>query len=259
MLTAGVTALAVLLLSKSESSGGSAAVGSYAADLNKTPAKLRNIGILLRTMINRGIYNKFVQAAILAIISKESEFIPQRENMNYTAQRIMDVFGLSAAEASQYAHNPEALANRVYGGKGGNAANEGYKYRGIGFVDFPADESIDYNQITFKRTYDRLGKDLGYDFVSNPELLLDPVIAAAAAVQYFYNAIASGKALGKLAQYNSTGINDFSNLTDAVNAIYNANAGWGISKAAILADRTGGRKKVMDRKEDLYNLVKMAA
>ena len=210
--------------------------------------KLRNIGLLISAMRAKGITNKFTIAAILAIISKESEFYPHRENLNYTAQRIAQVFKVPSGTANALAHNPQALGNYMYGNKGGNGAQEGFKYRGGGF-----------NQITFNRTYKRIGDEIGQDLEGNPDLLNNPKIAALAAAQYFTDAMRDGERLGKLQQYHADGINDFKNYTDSVNAVYNANAGWGISHAAILADATGGRKKALARIVPLYKLVLMTA
>jgi hypothetical protein len=196
----------------------------------------------------KGITNKYTIAAILAIISKESEFYPHRENLNYTSARIAQVFKVSKDIADELAHNPEALGNYMYGKRGGNSASEGFKYRGGGF-----------NQITFKRSYKRIGDEIGQDLEGNPDLLNDPKIAAAAAVQFFADAMRDGERSGKLKQYHADGINDFTNYTDSVNAVYNANAGWGISHADIIADATGGRKKALARIAPLYKLVQLTA
>src|SRR4051812_33114963 len=47
----------------------------------------------------------------------------QRENMNYTAKRMTQVWPSrfpTETSAAPYAHNPEKLANKVYGGRMGN-------------------------------------------------------------------------------------------------------------------------------------------
>lgn len=62
------------------------------------------------------------------------------ENLNYTAARLKQVWPRrfkddSVAEA--YAHNPEGLAEFVYGGRsdlGNDQPGDGYRYRGSGFI-----------------------------------------------------------------------------------------------------------------------------
>src|SRR6185312_2537590 len=73
-----------------------------------------------------GIDSPLVIAHVMAQISHECgaghEVV---ENLNYTASRMMQVWPSrfhSAAEASPYAGNPRALANKVYNGRMGNAS-----------------------------------------------------------------------------------------------------------------------------------------
>jgi putative chitinase len=68
---------------------------------------------------------------------------------------------------------PEAIANAVYSNRMGNGtieSGEGWKHRGMGL-----------KQLTGKDNHKRCGDALGADFVSNPELLLDPKWAALSA------------------------------------------------------------------------------
>ena len=83
-----------------------------------------------------------------------------RENMNYSASRLLQVFPKYFAKetASQYANKPELIGNKVYGGRMGNAPDEGYKFRGKGFL-----------QTTGKNNYTRLGNYLGVDLISAPD------------------------------------------------------------------------------------------
>jgi putative chitinase len=80
--------------------------------------------------------------------------------------------------ANQYARNPEKIANKVYGGRMGNAdegSGEGWKYRGRGI-----------KQLTGKENYQRCSEALGVDLVSDPDKLLDPKYAALSA-GWFWN------------------------------------------------------------------------
>lgn len=200
-----------------------------------------NVDAFIERSTAAGITNPNTIAAELSVIGKESNFIPQNENLSYTAKRIMEVWKdrISAATAKQLENNPIALGNYVYGPKFnpslGNAEGEGYKYRGRG-----------YNQITGRANYKKIGQQIGVDLVANPDLLNDPKNAAAAAVIFFQNGVKSLSQLGKLGDYHATGINDFKTPQDSLGAIYHVNAGVGKTKAKVEADTTGGRKKAID-------------
>ncbi|PZA12719.1 glycoside hydrolase family 19 protein [Rhodopseudomonas palustris] len=90
------------------------------------------------------------------------------ENLNYTAARMMQVWPSrfpTRASAEPYAHNPRALANKVYNGRMGNRAgsDNGWTYRGRGAA-----------QTTGREGYARLAALTGLDVVNEPDLLLDP-------------------------------------------------------------------------------------
>lgn len=68
---------------------------------------------------------------------------------------------------------PEAIANAVYSNRMGNGtpeSGEGWKFRGRGL-----------KQLTGKDNMTRCSAALGVDFVSNPDLLLEPIYAARSA------------------------------------------------------------------------------
>lgn len=78
------------------------------------------------------------------------KFAPVVENLSYSAKRLMEVWPKrfpTLTIATQYAHNPQKLANRVYGSRNGNTGpDDGWRYRGRGLV-----------QITFKDNYAKYG------------------------------------------------------------------------------------------------------
>ncbi|MCG6203138.1 glycoside hydrolase family 19 protein [Rhodopseudomonas sp. HC1] len=90
------------------------------------------------------------------------------ENLNYTAERMMQVWPSrfrTLASAAPYAHDPRGLANKVYNGRMGNApgSDDGWNFRGRGAA-----------QTTGREGYARLAKATGLDLVSHPELVNDP-------------------------------------------------------------------------------------
>jgi putative chitinase len=103
------------------------------------------------------------------------------ENMNYSAQRMMQVWpsrfpNLSSAEP--YAGNPKLLANKVYNGRMGNrpGSDDGYNFRGRGA-----------SQTTGRNGYERVAKATGIDVVAHPEYLIDPLYFLECGVSDFIN------------------------------------------------------------------------
>lgn len=100
-----------------------------------------------------------------------------QENMNYTAPRIMEIFGVGrhsaavpAAQAEGLAHNPEKLAERVYGAGNprkmkelGNQPGDGYPFRGIGPL-----------QSTGRGAAKRWGQKCAADFTADVSRMLAP-------------------------------------------------------------------------------------
>lgn len=97
------------------------------------------------------------------ILHESGALTIQQENMNYSARRMTQVWKRrfpTVESAQPYAHNPEKLANKVYGGRMGNVhPGDGWKYIGRGML-----------QITGRESYERFGNLLGVDLVNNPEL-----------------------------------------------------------------------------------------
>jgi putative chitinase len=122
------------------------------------------------------------QAAFIGQCMHESGgFKLLEENLNYSAKALMNTWPSrfpTEEIANQYARNPEKIANKVYGGRMGNAdesSGEGWKYRGRGI-----------KQLTGKENYQRCSEALGVDLVSDPDKLLDPKYAALSA-GWFWN------------------------------------------------------------------------
>jgi len=105
-----------------------------------------------------------------------------RENLNYSADRICVVWPSRFAnvyEARLYEYNPEALANKVYGGRCGNKdPGDGWKYRGGGPLG-----------VTFYDNYVLLRDLMGQDFDVMPELIEQPHYALEACIGWWESKI----------------------------------------------------------------------
>jgi len=182
-----------------------------------------------------GIVNPLVHQAILGVISKESGFNISRSEVPYNKtpnNRIRKIFGarvkgLSDDELDALKKDTTKFWDRVYGSDdptgmsqkyGNTEPGDGAKYLGRGL-----------NGLTFKSNYKRytdlLRKNgVNVDLVANPELLEKPEIAAEVNALYFLEGFASRESEKKFGNKNP---NDFKDLTTAVKAATNANAGWG--------------------------------
>jgi putative chitinase len=143
------------------------------------------------------------QAAFIGQCAHESgNFKTLEENLNYKPEALMRVWPSrfpDIATAMKYAHNQEAIANKVYGGRMGNGVEEtgeGWKYHGRGLI-----------QLTGKENYANCGLAIGVDLLSNPNLLNTPEYAALSA-GWFWNK----KSLNALADAG-----DFETMTKRIN------------------------------------------
>ena len=129
-----------------------------------------------------GITSPLLVAHVMAQISHECgaghDIV---ENLNYSAERMTQVWPSrfpSVASAQPYAHNPQALANKVYNGRMGNAvsSDDGWNFRGRGG-----------SQTTGREGYERVKKQTGLDVVARPGILIDPKFFLECAVSDFVN------------------------------------------------------------------------
>ncbi len=94
----------------------------------------------------------------------------QFENLNYSAERLPKVWPSrfkpkGPLNPTDYAHNPQKLANEVYGGRMGNTGpDDGYTYRGRGLMQLTGKDS--YREAT---TMLRKQNPAAPDFVSSPD------------------------------------------------------------------------------------------
>lgn len=187
--------------------------------------RMANVSLLMDTMENAGITNPYLQAAILGVIGKESKFLPKDERCynNTSNERIRGVFGAKVggyteSELTTLKKDCEAFFNVVYGGRYGNMADDGYKYRGRGF-----------NQLTFRGSYKSIGDKIGQNLVGNPDSVNDPYIASQVMIAFLKGRFAQTQ---YVKNYIENGIaNDAPNLESAVEVAAHANAGWGKSRS----------------------------
>lgn len=147
----------------------------------------------LQKMSAGGITDQTAQRNILAQIAAESGGVAKSENLNYSPKRLLELFpkyikDLDDARAL-IKQGPEAIGNRIYGGRMGNTATEGFMYRGRGLI-----------QLTGKANYEKYGKMIGVDLVNNPDLANDPEVAQMLAVAYFRDKQQKGVNLSDIGQ-----------------------------------------------------------
>ena len=122
-------------------------------------------------------------AAFLAQLGHESGGLSiLRENMNYSASRLLVVFPkhFTLEEATRYAYHPEMIGNRVYANRYGNgdeASGDGFRYNARGPIG-----------LTFKNNYRSAGAALKLDLVNGPDAVLDPRVGAMVA-GWFWGAL----------------------------------------------------------------------
>ena len=147
----------------------------------------------------------------------------QFENLNYSAERLPKVWPkrfqpIGPLDPVAFAHNPEKLANEVYGGRMGNVSlGEGFKYRGRGLL-----------QLTGKDSYLEATTILRQSFPDAPDFTSEP------------DAVISAEWCLKVAaaEWLSKGCNERADQ-DAINAITKAINGGLIG----LADRIEWTKR----------------
>ena len=147
------------------------------------------------------------EAAFLGQVGVEScEMTLLEENLDYSATRLLQVFPRyfrSADAAIEYAHQPEKLADFVYGNRLGNgpaSSGDGWRYRGRGLL-----------QLTGRTNYVEWSERLGLDLENNPDRLAQPAVAFTQAGRYW-----TMEGLNALADRR-----DFKGITRVIDGDYN--------------------------------------
>jgi len=129
-----------------------------------------------------GITSNLRLAHFLAQCALESmNFTAVVENLNYSAQRLLQVFPkyFRNVDVNAYARNPQKIGSRVYANRMGNgdeASGDGFKYRGRGYI-----------QLTGKNNYRAFSGFIGEDCVANPDLVATTHPLASAAFYFSSN------------------------------------------------------------------------
>lgn len=156
----------------------------------------QNIKLILDAALNQDITDVNQLAYILATVKTETG--------NFTP--ITEKYWVKGATQDQ----ARIHFDNKYNGIDGNipGTDDGYTYRGHGFV-----------QLTGRANYQNMGNILGVDLIDNPDLALDPNIAAQIADYGMLNGSFTGK---KLSDYINDTTVDFYNARRIING-YNYN------------------------------------
>ena len=129
-------------------------------------------------MSESGMSRKDAAMLLAQVAHESSELTRLEESLWYSAKRITQVWPSrfpAIASAEPYAGNPEALANKVYGGRMGNTnPGDGWAFHGRGPI-----------QLTGRSNYQAFELDTGYPALAYPANLLEPRMGAASAVWFF--------------------------------------------------------------------------
>jgi putative chitinase len=122
--------------------------------------------------------DKDLQDFLAQIIHESKGLTRLSEDLYYSAERMTEVWPhrFPTIESAQpYARNPEALANKTYGGRMGNTRpGDGWKFRGRSPI-----------MLTGYNNYAKVGKLVGQDLTVMPELLEQPHFALEACIAWW--------------------------------------------------------------------------
>ena len=183
---AGATASATLTASTPAGASVAAAGAAAATAPNLNLAGLA--GKLPQAVIDQipeaaakfGITSNLRLAHFLAQCALESmNFTATVENLNYSAQRLLQVFPkyFKNVDVNAYARNPQKIGSRVYANRMGNgdeASGDGFRYRGRGYI-----------QLTGKNNYQSFTNHIGENCVADPDLVATKYPLASAG--FFFN------------------------------------------------------------------------
>ena len=147
-------------------------------------------------------------AHFLAQVCHETDGLTIRvESLNYSAPRLAQVWPSrfrDPAVAARYAHAPEKLAEKTYGGRMGNGpegSGDGWKFIGRGLL-----------QITGREAYEKYGRALGIPLADDPDLAISADWALKIAAAEWAASTRRGKTCNEMADAD-----DVEGVTRAIN------------------------------------------
>jgi len=116
------------------------------------------------------------------VLQESGEFSHKVENMNYSANRLLVVWPSrfkNLFDAQKYARKPIELSNFVYGGRmGNNKPNDGWDFRGGGFIG-----------LTGREVYTKYGNYIGKDPVEAANLVRTSDYYALDSAAWFFSVL----------------------------------------------------------------------
>lgn len=217
------------------------------------PTQLANAKQLDYELQAIGLTNRFLRAGILAVVGKESQFMPVRELSWSTTPvaRIRKVFGMwfsgtTDAEIEKLKKDDKAFFNRVYSnhkGLGNKGGDDGFNFRGWG-----------YNQNTGRANTERIGRAIGVDLINNPQRVNEPLICALSAAYFMRSGIVAFQLAGRFAtHYHISTTKEIKDVRTGAHIAHWCNAGFGITPEN---DPTGGWQVVSRDAESYLQLCK---
>jgi putative chitinase len=149
------------------------------------PEEKENADYLLQYAQSQGMSQKELSNFMGQMQYESRNFSSLEESFSYSGKRLYQVFpgrnGMdSLTKADEIAKgSPKDIANAIYGGHwgagiGNTDPDDGWNYRGRGFT-----------QLTGRTNYETIGRELGLDLVSHPDMVSTRDVAAKVAVQYW--------------------------------------------------------------------------
>lgn len=206
--------------------------GVFGTSLSQS--QVRNLETILNEIQSAGLPLRHA-AYVLATPYHEvgSSLEPKVENLTYSsAERIRAVWPKRfprLGDALPYVRNPQALANKVYGGRMGNVLpTDGWVFRGRG-----------YPQTTGRENYGEFGGLLKLDLLGNPDLALRTDVSARILILGMQKGLFTGL---KLADFLNGDVPDYRGARAIINPDVktNGDAVAGYARAFETALRAAG-------------------